>query len=58
MKKEKNKNWPKLNAEHIMEEPKSFNPSSSKIKRDWDKIEKDLEKEISKEGDPLNEMFK
>ena len=58
MKKEKNKNWPKLNAEHIMEEAKTFNPSSSKIKRDWDKIEKDLEKEMPKEGDPLNEMFK
>jgi len=58
MKKEKNKNWPKLNAEHIFEEPKTYNPSSSKVKRDWDKIEKDLEKEMMKEGDPLNEMFK
>ena len=37
MKKEKNKNWPKLNAEHIFEEPKTYNPSSSKVKRDWDK---------------------
>jgi suppressor of G2 allele of SKP1 len=52
------KNWPKLLSEEILEEAKTYNPSSAKVKRDWDKIEKDLEKEIAKEGDPLNEMFK
>jgi suppressor of G2 allele of SKP1 len=58
VKETSHKNWPKLLAESLPEEAKSYNPSSSKVKRDWDKIEKDLEREIAKEGDPLNEMFK
>lgn len=35
-------------------------PTSAKVKRDWSKIDKDIEKELSKEkeGDPMNDLFK
>lgn len=34
--------------------------TSSKVKRDWNKMDKDIEKELEKEkeGDPMNGLFK
>jgi suppressor of G2 allele of SKP1 len=34
--------------------------TSSKVKRDWSKIDKDIEKDLSKEkqGDPMNDLFR
>ena len=69
-KREKQINWIELqsNQSHSQQEQKSdqieqeptFYPSSNKVKRDWNKIDKELEKELEKnpEEDAMNKLFK
>lgn len=45
-----------------VEEAKPFYPTSNKIKKDWDKIDKEIEGDIQKNReeygvDPLNSLF-
>ena len=66
-KKDKKKNWIRLESDdrprkilvQETEKPPSY-PSSSRYKKDWNKIDKELEEELSndKEEDALNKVFK
>lgn len=66
-KKNQNKNWVRLESEdkpkkimvQEIEKAPSY-PTSSKYKKDWNKIDRDLEEELSKENDEdaLNKVFK
>jgi suppressor of G2 allele of SKP1 len=65
---EKNVNWPHLKTEfkqsmELTEEYKASYPTSSNKKKDWDKLEKEISVDISKNKeeygeDPLNSLFK
>lgn len=61
LKKESNVNWTELEPQKVVDVKPSY-PSSNKFKRDWNKIDKEIDQELKKhkpEGDEaLQELFK
>ena len=59
-KKDVAKNWEKVEQGLNQQGNMRSGVTSSKVKRDWSKIDKDIEKDLSKEkqGDPMNDLFR